>query len=77
MEQARASGIWNAQRNNGELGFDLNFEMDVRKSSETYLEIRNLLLMTVIPKRIHVKDDLQSAYLKAAIVRVRYQMYLV
>ena len=71
MEQARASGAWDAQHHHYEAPFDFNSEMALRKSSETFLEIRNLMLMTVIPKRIHFKDQLQSAYLKAAIVRVR------
>ena len=72
MEQARASGAWNVQLD----PFNLNSEMALRESSETFLEIRNLMLMTVIPKRIHVKDHLQSAYLKAAIVRVRYSIVI-
>ena len=69
MKQARASGAWDAQG-----GFYLKAEMAIRESSETFLEIRNLMLMTVIPKRIHVKDNLQSAYLKAAVIRVRYSI---
>ena len=74
MEQARASGAWNAQHASYEQAFNFNSEMALRESTETFLEIRNLMLMTVIPKRIHVKDHLQSAYLKAAIVRVRYSI---
>ena len=72
MEQARASGAWHPRHRSGDNPFDFNSEMALTKSPETFLEIRNLMLMTVIPKRIHVKDNLQSAYLKAAIVRVRY-----
>jgi len=75
MEQARTSGAWNAQVNNDGSAFDLEREMSSRISSATFVEIRNLLLMTIIPKRIHVKDELHAAYLKAAIVRVRYLIY--
>ena len=76
MEQARASGAWIAQHAFQLAPFDLNSEMALRESLETFLEIRNLMLMTVIPKRIHIKDDLQSAYLKTAIVRVRYSILI-
>ena len=70
MEQARANGAWDVLDG----PFDFNSEMALRESTETFVEIRNLMLMTVIPKRIHVKDNLHSAYLKAAVVRVRYSI---
>ena len=71
MEQAVKNGTWNWQPEyNWEYNFDYNAEMSIRESSSTFLEIRNLLLMMVLPKRIHKKDTLQSAYLRAAIARV-------
>ena len=74
MEQAKMNGTWrtipNAARLWGPDTFDFNAAMSIRESSDTFLEIRNLLLMMILPKRINEKDELQSAYLRAAIVRV-------
>ena len=50
--------------------FDYDKEMKRRESSELYLEIRNLMMMIIIPKRIDKKDEEQKAYLRASIVRV-------
>ena len=70
MEQAYKNGIWKPTQRRRLIEFDYNAEMSIRESSFTFLEIRNLLLMMVLPKRIHKKDNLQSAYLRAAIARV-------
>ena len=40
------------------------------KSLANFLEIRNLMLMTIIPKKLNAADQKQSAYLRAAISRV-------
>ena len=73
MEEAKKSGAWKGSGND-KLGrnweFDLNSELDLTKSSEMFLEIRNLLMMTIIPKKMNKKDTRQSAYLKAAVSRV-------
>ena len=66
MKDAKQNGTWNVQRG----PFDYKAEMTQRESSDTFVEMRNLLMMLVIPKRIHKKDAEQSAYLRAAIVRV-------
>ena len=68
MEEAKNNGTWkgrDARR------FDLRSELASTESSEMFLEIRNLLMMTIIPKKMTKKDNLQSAYLKAAISRVK------
>ena len=68
MEEAINNGLWTGE---GATEFDLNSELARTESSEMFLEIRNLLMMTIIPKKMAKKDNLQSAYLKAAISRVK------
>ena len=72
MKQAYENGTWNGGPTYNT--FDYNAANLIRKSSDTFLEIRNLLLMMVLPKRINQKDSLQSAYLRAAIARVSYRL---
>ena len=45
-------------------------ELAELESIENFLEIRNLMLMTIIPKKLNAADHEQSAYLRAAISRV-------
>ena len=73
MKQAKVNGTWNTGKYSS-AKFDYKSEMSIRESSSTFLEIRNLLLMMVLPKRILKKDNLQSAYLRAAIARVSYRL---
>lgn len=70
MEQAKINGTWDTGKYRSD-NFDYKSEMKIRESSDTFLEIRNLLLMLVLPKRIDKKDSLQSAYLRAARVSSR------
>ena len=74
MEQAKINGWKPTDKRGDPINFDYNVEMSIRESSDTFLEIRNLLLMMVLPKRIHKKDNFQSAYLRAAIARVSYRL---
>ena len=39
-------------------------------SEETHVEIRNLLMMVLLPKKLHVDDETQGAFLRAAVSRV-------
>ena len=75
MEEAKNNGLWKGSGEDA-LGnkwkFDLDSELARTESSEMFLEIRNLLMMTIIPKKMAKKDNLQSAYLKAAISRVNH-----
>ena len=73
MNQAKLNGTWT---DNFADNFDYNKEMRESESSDQYLEIRNLMMMIIIPKRIHVKDKGQGAYLKASIVRVSLGVYI-
>ena len=78
MEQAIVDGTWIVPTKDrwGDPIEQFNYksEMSIRESNDTFLEIRNLLLMMVLPKRINQKDSLQSAYLRAAIARVSYRL---
>ena len=65
MKEAQQNGTWIPA-----VRFDYNAKMYIRESSDSFVEMRNLLMMLVIPKRIHKKDKEQVAYLRAAIVRV-------
>ena len=40
------------------------------KSPEIHQQIRNLIAMILLPKKLHKNDDSQAAYLKAAVSRV-------
>ena len=39
---------------------------------EVHREIRNLIAMILVPKKLHVNDDSQAAYLRAAVSRVSH-----
>ena len=68
MEEAKNNGTWKGY---WAYKFDFNSELASNESSEMFLEIRNLLMLTIIPKKMDKKDYRQSAYLKAAVSRVK------
>ena len=74
MRDAEQNGTWKPTQykygRSVSVQFDYKAEMTQRESSDTFLEMRNLLMMLVIPKRVDKKDKEQAAYLRAAIVRV-------
>ena len=71
MKEAAKNETWKIFSMWGDpINWNYEDEMSIRESSDTFLEIRNLLLMMVLPKRIHRKDNLQSGFLRAAISRV-------
>ena len=39
-------------------------------SEETHAKIRNLLMMVLLPKKMHTDDETQGAFLRAAVSRV-------
>ena len=39
-------------------------------SEKTHAEIRNLLMMVLLPKKLHTDDETQGAFLRAAVSRV-------
>ena len=71
MDETDKNGTW---RIPGRSKFDYQSELTELESSSTFLEIRNLMLMIIIPKKIHIKDSEQSAYVRAAFVRVSYTL---
>ena len=74
MKEAKENDTWKPQLSDGTELFtisDYNRELEQTSSSKFFLEMRNILMMTIIPKRLDKKDSDQAAYVKAAIVRVK------
>ena len=44
--------------------------LDIVNGDEFFLEVRNLLMMLIIPKKIHLKDKDQAAFVHATFARV-------
>ena len=64
---------WEWKINDLSYTFDQQMYVEVvnyLQSNDVFLEIRCLMLMLVLPKRINKKDCYQAAYLRAAISRV-------
>ena len=43
-------------------------------AEESHVHIRNLTMMVLLPRKLHVDDETQAAYLRAAISRVRFKL---
>ena len=41
------------------------------QKEDTHIEIRNLIMMILLPRKLHMDDHTQGAYLRAAVSRVR------
>ena len=41
------------------------------QKEETHVEIRNLIMMILLPRKLHTDDHTQGSYLRAAVSRVR------
>ena len=67
MNEAKKNGTWTGS---GSDDFEVAAEWALIESKDLFLEIRNLLMLTIVPKRMTIKDNLQSAFLKAAVSRV-------
>ena len=48
-------------------------ELKYIRSNEVFVEMRNSMLMTIVPKKMTQKDVGQAAYLRAAISRVSFK----
>ena len=44
-------------------------------SNKLFLELRNLMLMSVIPQKLDAAESEQGAYLRAAVSRVNYFIF--
>ena len=78
MKNAKFEGVgWYYKLGDTVLPVNLSFgnrqykkELAELRSLENFLQLRNLMLMTIIPKKLSAVDHEQSAYLRAAISRV-------
>ena len=67
MDDAINNGTW------GHRHFDKKKELKYIRSNEVFVEMRNSMLMTIVPKKMTQKDVGQAAYLRAAISRVSFK----
>ena len=44
--------------------------LDYISEEKVHVELRNLIMMILLPKKLHVDDDKQAAFLRAAVSRV-------
>ena len=44
--------------------------LDYISREEVHVELRNLIMMILLPKKLHVDDTSQAAFLRAAVSRV-------
>ena len=55
----------------GKIGEYENFTcLKYMTEDHVHQDIRNLIAMILLPKKLHMNDDSQAAYLKAAVSRV-------
>ena len=76
LEQMDQSGFLGIDK----CGLEFHGQVCQKEKSETlspemFLEIRNLMLMSIIPKKLNAAENEQTAYLRAAIVRVHILNY--
>ena len=74
MDEAVKNGTWYGHYGiaYGNYGFDKQKELKYIRSNEVFVEMRNSMLMTIVPKKMTQKDEGQAAYLRAAISRVSF-----
>ena len=48
----------------------MNELLDHISGEDVHVEIRNLIMMILLPKKLHVDDSSQAAFLRAAVSRV-------
>ena len=71
MDEAVKNGKWDGKYIYGN-DFDKQEELKYIRSNEVFVEMRNSMLMTIVPKKMTQKDKGQAAYLRAAISRVSF-----
>ena len=73
MDEAVRNGTWDGKYGyQGKHIFDKEEELNYIRSNEVFVEMRNSMLMTIVPKKMTQKDKGQAAYLRAAISRVSF-----
>ena len=55
----------------------MNKLLDYISKEKVHVELRNLIMMILLPKKLHVDNSSQAAYLRAAISRVSYENELI
>ena len=76
MVDAINNGAWDGKDEDGDVVFnDETYleELKYIRSNEVFVEMRNSMLMTIVPKKMTQKDVGQAAYLRAAISRVSFK----
>ena len=51
----------------------MNELLDYINEDKVHVELRNLIMMILLPKKLHVDDQSQAAFLRAAVSRVSYE----
>ena len=51
----------------------LKKRLDYISEEKVHVELRNLIMMILLPKKLHVDDQSQAAFLRAAVSRVSYE----
>lgn len=46
------------------------WSMKFIKNEAVHVEIRNLIMMILVPRKLHIDDETQAAYVRAAVARV-------
>ena len=72
MDEAVNNGTWDGEDKYGFVCFDKAEELKYIQPNEVFVEMRNSMLMTIVPKKMTQKDEGQAAYLRAAISRVSF-----
>ena len=78
LKQMDQKGFKGVDFYGGRLDFDHSIFQSEEKltlSNEMFLELRNLMLMSICPKKLDAAESEQAAYLRAAISRVNYFIY--
>ena len=78
IDEAVTNGTWDGKywfRGNKEIFNNEKYleELKYIRSNEVFIEMRNSMLMTIVPKKMTQKDVGQAAYLRAAISRVSFK----
>ena len=72
MDEAVKNGTWDGHKLSKKNFFDKQKELKYIRSNEVFVEMRNSMLMTIVPKKMTQIDEGQAAYLRAAISRVSF-----
>ena len=50
--------------------------LDYIDDGEVHVELRNLIMMILLPKKLHIDDNFQAAFLRAAVSRVSKEVMI-